>query len=31
MIVEMEDALQHQELNEELLLEAKRMEFPGIM
>ena len=28
VIVEMEDALQHQELNEELLLEAKRMEFP---
>ncbi len=28
VIVEMEDALQHQELNEELLLEAKSMEFP---
>ena len=28
VIVEMEDALQNQELNEELLLEAKRMEFP---
>ena len=28
VIVEMEDALQNQELNEELLLEAKCMEFP---